>query len=57
MVDVSLYSLRYINFVKLSTITNMLLYNIPMRGSSNSGSLVMKSRVTIDHSYLGVGAD
>ena len=57
MVDTSLYSLRYTNFVRLSTITSILSYNIPMRGSLDSGSLVIKSRATIDHGCSRVGAD
>ena len=57
IVDTSLYSSRYINFVKLSTITNMLLYVMPMRGSFDSGSLVMKSKVTIDYGCSSVEAD
>ena len=57
IVDASLYSLRYMNFVKLSTITSMLSYVMPMRGSFDSGSLVMKSRATVDHGYSRVGAD
>ena len=57
MVEVSLYSLRYMNFVRLSTITSILLYTMPMRGSFDSSSLVMKSRATIDHGYSRVGAD
>ena len=57
MVEASLYGLRYINFVKLSTITSTLLYFISMRGSLDNGSLVMKSRVTIDYSCSRVGDD
>ena len=57
MVEASLYSLRYINFVKPSTITSILLYTMPMRGSFDNSSLVMKSRVTIDHGCSRVGAD
>ena len=57
IVEASLYSLRYINFVKLSTITSILSYTMPMRGSFNNGNLVMKSRVTIDHGYSSVGTD
>ena len=45
------------NFVKLSTITSILLYTMPMRGSFDNGSLVMKSRVTVDHGCSRVGAD
>ena len=57
IVEVSLYSLRYTNFVRLSIITSILLYIMPMRGSFDSSSLVMKSRVTIDHGCSRVGAD
>ena len=56
-VDASLYGSRYTNFVKLSTITNMLSYAMPMRGSFDNGSLVMKSRVTVDHGCSRAGAD
>ena len=57
IVEASLYGLRYVNFVKLSIITSMLSYIVPMRGSFDNGSLVMKSRVTIDHGCSRVGAD
>ena len=57
IVEASLYSLRYTNFVKLSTITSILSYVMPMRGSFDNSSLVMKSRVTIDHGYSRVAAD
>ena len=57
IVEASLYSSSYINFVKLSIITSMLSYTMPMRGSFDNGSLVMKSRVTIDHGCSRVGAD
>ena len=56
-VEASLYGSRYMNFVKLSTITSMLSYTMPMRGSFDNSSLVMKSRVTIDHGYSGAGVD
>ena len=57
IVEASLYGSRYVNFVKLSTITSMLSYAMPMRGSFDNGSLVMKSRVTINHGYSSIGAD
>ena len=57
MVDISLYSSRYMNFVKLSIITSILSYTMPMRGSFDNSSLVMKSRVTINHGYSSIGAD
>ena len=57
MVEASLYSSRYMNFVKLSIITSILSYVMPMRGSFDNGSLVMKSRVTIDHGCSRVGTD
>ena len=57
IVEASLYGLRYTNFVKLSTITNILSYTMPMRGSFDNSSLVMKSRVTIDYGYSRVGTD
>ena len=57
VVEASLYSLRYMNFVRLSTITSILSYTMLVRGSFDSGSLVIKSRVTIDHGCSRVGAD
>ena len=57
IVEVSLYSLRYINFIKLSIITSILSYTMPMRGSFDNSNLVMKSRVTIDHGCSRVGAN
>ena len=57
IVEASLYSLRYINFIKLSIITSILSYIMPMRGSFDNSSLVMKSRVTIDYGYSSIGTD
>ena len=57
IVEASLYGSRYVNFVKLSTITSILSYTMPMRGSFDNGSLVMKSRVTIDYGCSSAGAD
>jgi hypothetical protein len=43
--------------VSLLFITIMLLYLIPMRGSFNLGSLVMKSRAILNYSLLGIASD
>ena len=57
IVEASLYGLRYVNFIRLSIITSILLYTMPMRGSFDSSSLVIKSRATVDHGCSRVGAD
>ena len=52
-VDAFLYDLRYAYLVSVSTITSMLSYVVPMRGSFDVGSLVMKSRAIDDYAYSG----
>ena len=57
MVEAFLYSSRYANFVKLFTITNILSYNMSIRGSFDNDSLVVKSRATVNYSYSRARVD
>ena len=52
-VDASLYGLRYAYLVSVSTITSMLSYVVPVRGSFDVDSLVMKSRAIDNHACSG----
>ena len=50
-IDIFLYGLRYIYLISIFTITSMLLYVVPMRGSFDINSLVIKLRVINNYIY------
>ena len=51
-VNTFLYGFKYIYFVSMFIITSILLYIIPIRGSLNMNSLVIKSRAINNYTYL-----
>ena len=51
-IDASLYGFKYIYFISIFIITNMLLYIVSIRGFFNINSLVIKSRVINNYTYL-----
>ena len=50
-VNASLYGLRYAYLVSVFTITSILSYVVPVRGSFDVSSLVIKLRAIDDHAY------
>ena len=50
-IDTFLYNSKYIYFVSVFIIINILLYTTSIRGSFNIDSLVIKLRVTNNHTY------
>ena len=53
----SLNDISRANFISLSLITKILSYTIPVRGSFNNSSLIIKSIVINDHALSGIARD
>ena len=51
-IDTSLYDFKYIYFISIFTITNILLYIIFIRDSFNINSLVIKFKAINNYTYL-----
>ena len=51
-IDTSLYGFKYIYFISIFIITNILLYVVSIRDFFNINSLVIKSRVINNYTYL-----